>query len=370
MWRRVEDSSDDMSGVIGHVMYAVLGAKAVSARNLPIAPLLHRHEATYLCGAYLGADIQTLPNGTDLATSLPFGYGTLPASVTVRDGRDIRPYQLIHDGRTYDSRTLTDLFYGRSHLTLGWTATDLGLSVPWDHLPDYAAAVIEDTPRIHGPGERAIAYLFGWMAHIVGDAMIKGVRSGLTMKLLNGLYTPENRPIQDLVTYHEIGMRELGIHWPDLLHDLATTPAETIQHHYMRVGKRQGLLGQRYPVGWRPELADLLSALTKANRWYFPHWVRQIVEQLKLVKDDRGEWQCASQLSQKAGGVSYREMTELAEEANLRQTLWEIGEAIADLFQAIVEIAPETHDWPDRSQPSWETLNQRWLGSDRGSRSR
>ena len=353
-----------MSGVIGHVMYAILGAKAAAARKLPVTPLLDRHEASYLCGAYLGADIQTLPNGTDLATGLPFGYGTLPPTVTERDGRAIRPYQLIHEGQAYSSRQVVDLFYGRSHLTLGWTAADLSLSVPWDHLPDFSAAVMEDTPKVDGPGERAIAYLFGWMAHIVGDAMIKGVRSGLTMTLLNGLYTPENRPIQDLVTYHEIGVRELGINWPQLLHDLASTPAEPIQSHYMRIGERQGLLGQRYPVGWRPDQTALLNTLIKANRWYFPFWVKQIGEQLELRKDRHGDWQCAPELSRKAGGLSYQGMVALAEEADFRHTLWQIGEAIADLFQAIIEIAPESHRWSDRKKPSWADLTQTWGTSD------
>jgi hypothetical protein len=349
-----------MSGVIGHVMYAILGAKAAAQRSLPIAPLLHRHEASYLCGAYLGADIQTLPNGTDVETGLPFGYGTLPPSVTERNGRPIRPYQLVHEEKAYDSRTVTDLFYGRSHLTLGWTAADLSLTVPWDHLPDYAAAVMADVPRIHGPGERPIAFLFGWIAHIVGDALIKGVRSGLSMKLLNGLYTPENRPIQDLVAYHEIGVRELGLNWPNLLHDMATAPAEPIQSHYMRVSKPEGQLGERYPIGWQPEQSDLLAALLRANRWYFPHWVRQIIEQLKLTRDAQGIWQCDPQLSRRAGNLSYAEMIELAAQANFRHTMWQIGESIADLFQAIIETAPETHNWSDRSQPDWRTLTERW----------
>ena len=314
-----------MSGVIGHVMYAILGAKAAAQRSLPITPLLRRHEASYLCGAYLGADIQTLPNGTDVATGIPFGYGTLPPHVTERGGRPIRPYQLVHEGESFDSRTLTDLFYGRSHLTLGWTAKDLSLTVPWDHLPDYVAAVIADVPAIHGPGERPIAYLFGWLAHIVGDAMIKGIREGLSMKLLNGLYTPENRPIQDLVTYHEIGIKELHLNWPNLLADLATTPPEPIQPHYMRIGPRQGLLGKRYPIGWEPDQAALLKTLLTANRWYFPYWTRQIIEQLKLTQDANGQWQCQAQLSQKAGNLSYQEMVKLAQNANFRHTLWQIG---------------------------------------------
>ena len=349
-----------MSGVIGHLTYAILGAKAATQRALPIAPLLSRHQASYLCGAYLGADIQTLPNGTDVATGLPVGYGTLPSHVTEKNGRAIRPFQLIHLGTPYHSGQLVDLFYGRSHLTLGWASKDLSLTVPWDHLPDYAAAVIADAPLVHGPGERPIAYLFGWIAHIVGDALIKGVRPGLGMTLLNGLYTPQNRPIQDLVTFHEIGIKELQLNWANLLHDVATVPGEAIQQHYMRSGTRQGLLGQRYPVGWQPEKEDLLKTLLEANRWYFPHWIRQLIEQLKLTRNDRGILECDPSLSQKAGNLSYQDMVRLAEEAGFRHTLWQIGESIADLFEAIIDIAPDTHQWPDPGTPDWMDLTRRW----------
>ena len=54
-----------MSGIIGHTLYAVLGMRAAEARSLPVAPVLHRHLASYLAGAYLGCDIQAMPE-TDL----------------------------------------------------------------------------------------------------------------------------------------------------------------------------------------------------------------------------------------------------------------------------------------------------------------
>ena len=67
-----------MSGIIGHVMYAVLGAKAAAARRLPVAPIIQRHWASYLAGAYLGADIQTMPEAICVDTGKEVGYGTVP----------------------------------------------------------------------------------------------------------------------------------------------------------------------------------------------------------------------------------------------------------------------------------------------------
>ena len=64
-----------MSGVVGHMMYAMLGARVAEQRRLPIVPVIERHYASYLCGSYLGCDIQTLPAATCDQTGEPVGYG-------------------------------------------------------------------------------------------------------------------------------------------------------------------------------------------------------------------------------------------------------------------------------------------------------
>ncbi len=62
-----------MSGIIGHTMYALLGAKAASQRDLPVARIVQRHLSSYLCGAYLGADVGTVPSVICQDTGTPPG---------------------------------------------------------------------------------------------------------------------------------------------------------------------------------------------------------------------------------------------------------------------------------------------------------
>ena len=69
-----------MSGIIGHTMYAILGGKAAEHRRLPIASLIHRHYASYLCGAYLGGDVQTMPEAICVDTGEEVGWPTEPTS--------------------------------------------------------------------------------------------------------------------------------------------------------------------------------------------------------------------------------------------------------------------------------------------------
>ena len=152
-----------MSGIIGHSMYAVLGAKAAAQRKLPVAPIAARHFASFLAGAYLGSDIQTLPEAVCVDTGSEVGYGTVPLEKSPITGGVVRPWKLKHDGREYTPREIHELFYGRAHLVFGWSKADREHTVPWDHLPDYFADVVEDTFEFFGPSERALAYVFGWM---------------------------------------------------------------------------------------------------------------------------------------------------------------------------------------------------------------
>ena len=67
-----------MSGIIGHTMYAVLAADKLLAGHPSVAAMLKRQWSSYLCGAYLGCDIQTLPEAVCVDTGEEVGYGTVP----------------------------------------------------------------------------------------------------------------------------------------------------------------------------------------------------------------------------------------------------------------------------------------------------
>lgn len=348
-----------MSGIIGHTMYAILAAKAAGHRKLPVVPVISRHYSSFLCGAYLGCDIQTMPEAVCVDTGQEVGYGTAPLEKSPITGGKVLPWSLKFDGRQYRPRDIHQMFYGRSHLVFGWAPGDRTHTVPWDHLPDYCAAVVDDAMERFGPGERQLAYLFGWMAHIVGDSLIKSVQPGIELNLLDGKYTPRNRPIQDLVTFHEFGVKELGLNWPALLSDLAETPIELAQLHYMRVGQPQGELARRFPNAWSPQFEPLLRAVLLENRRYQAIRNPRLLARYRLrkVKD---QWECSDELTQQADGLRYADMVRLADEAGFRHALWNMGEAIANLFEQVIERSPKLQDLPAGDGPSWADLTFKW----------
>ncbi|MFV1994193.1 MAG: hypothetical protein ACC661_02055 [Verrucomicrobiales bacterium] len=354
-----------MSGIIGHTTYAMLAAKAADARRLSVAPVIARHYSSYLAGSYLGCDVQVMPAAICVDTGEGVGFGSLALERSPITGGEVRPWTLSFDGREYLPREIHETFYGRSHLILGWKAKNKELAVPFAQLLDYLADASGDTIELFGQQERSLAYLLGWMTHVAGDGLIKSVLDGINLHLLDGKYTAKNRPVQDLVTFNDIGMGELGLDWSALLAGLVKTPVEPVQFHYMRCRERQGRLGAHFENGWAPENGPLLRAVLEENRRYQRIRNLRLIKQLALTESSSGELVCDSELSFKTGGLTYQEMVAAAREANFRQALWRMGEIIADLFEKVIERQERLQelppsDGPALAGPGWEELTKRW----------
>lgn len=347
-----------MSGIIGHVTYAILAAKAAQRHRLPVAPIVHKHFASYLAGSYLGSDVPTLPAAVRQDTGEEVGYGSVPVTGPEADG-PLVPWTLKFQGAEYTPKQIHEMFYGRAHLVFGFSRSEAGLAVAWNDLPKYLAAVVGDAVELFGPGQRQLAYVLGWIAHVVGDSLIKSVHPGVTLDLLDGKYTPRNRPIQDLVTFHEVGRKELQLRWADLLADLVETPVEPIQPHYMRVASPRGQLAADFPGHWIPVQEPLLRKVLAENRRYQRIRNERLLKQLELKRTPAG-WQCDDQLSRQTGGLSYAEMVELAERADFRHALWQMAEAIVDLFVQTIQQQPLLLDFPSDDGPSWQELARKW----------
>jgi hypothetical protein len=246
----------------------------------------------------------------------------------------------------YRPRQIHELFYGRAHLVFGWAKPDVSLRVPWDHLADYCALAIRDDMT----SERGLAYALGWMVHIVGDSLIKSIQPGIHMHLLDGVYTPRNRIVQDQFTFHTIG-GELGIDWPKTFRDMAATPVEAIQPHYMRIGEKRGKLAELFDEGWKSELQPLLAAVLAENRRWLPRHTEDV---LRVVQRDSEE---AKRVS---GGLEHEKMIQIAEAAGMRQTLVTIAEKCTDLIEQVVMQVPEWRGLKRKPDDEWDALKSKW----------
>jgi len=315
-----------MSGLVGHTTYALLARQEAERRKLPIVSSLRDQEASYLAGAYIGCDIQVMPEAVCVDTGREVGFGTVPLSKSPLTGGEVKPWSLAHEGRTYRPMDIHAMFYGRAHLVFGWPKENAALAVPWDHLADYCALAMQDSPL------ESHAYLFGWIVHIVGDSLIKSIRPGIRLQLLDGTYTPRNRPIQDLFAFHEIGIKELRIDWPHLFEQMAASSVKDAQRHYMRIGERTGKLGEVFADGWQPQQTSLLNAVMHENRRWLGHHAKDVLSDMAL---NNGKVSAAVQKA--VGDLDYPQMMAMAEHSQLRETLRIISSTSVDLFEQVLK---------------------------------
>lgn len=182
---------------------------------------------------------------------------------------------------------------------------------------------------------------------------------GLDLHLHDGKYTPANRPIQDLVTFHEVGVKELGLNWAALLRDLVETPIEPAQTHYMRCAIRRGRLGKHATLGWQPKDEALLLVILSENRRYQRIRNERILKELALRDTPTGP-QCDPALSKRAGNLTWPEMKALAKKARFRRALWQMGERVAEIFAETCNRQPLINKTMQLDTPTWKNLTTRW----------
>ncbi|MEY3175661.1 MAG: hypothetical protein RLZZ436_3575 [Planctomycetota bacterium] len=330
-----------MSGLVGHTAYAVLTQETLRQRRPRLAELLRKHWHTYLSAAYIGCDIQTLPEAICVDTGEEVGYGTIPLERSPLTGGLLRPWSLQFADSRFTPRQIHTLFYGRSHLVFGWSTEQQQHLVPWDHLPDFAAAALQDVFEHFSGSESAVAWICGWLVHIVGDSLIKSVRPGLQMTLLDGLYTPRNRPVQDLYTFHEVGIGEFGLNWPELFAGMSRAAQEPVQYHVLRCARPRGNLAAQFSNAWEPAQEQLLEAVCRENRRYLGIYAERLLKSYALRTID-GEQQCAQELSAAAGGLTWAEMRSAAQQARFREVLSTIAAEAATMVERSLEGTPAT----------------------------
>jgi len=103
----------------------------------------------------------------------------------------------------------------------------------------------------------------------------------------------------------------------------------------------------------------VLLRLLAENRRYQRIRNGRLLKEIALTEGPDGP-QCNPDLSKKTGGLSYTEMVAMADEANFRHALWQIAEAIADLFEQVIQEQPLLQELPADDGPTWAELTKRW----------
>ena len=324
-----------MSGLVGHSLYAILALQQAEEWTPSLVPLLKRHFGSYLAGAYIGADIQMMPEAVCVQTGKELGIGTVPLTESPFTGGPVRPWYLEHAGNRFRPNEIHRLFYGRSHLIFGWTKEMANLRVSWDLLVRYAVCVIKDYSASSPTSDNGLAWIFGWLVHVVSDSMIKSRQPGLKMHLVDGLYTARNRPIQDLFAFYEMGVKELKIDWKGTFALMAQAPIEAVQFHYMRIRPLGPHLSKAFADGWAESQGDLLQTVLRENRRWLSHHAGDVLAEL-MLEEVSGRRLPSKIFREWTQDSDYGELMAMAEKAGIRDVLRGIVEETVGLFDHVL----------------------------------
>ena len=97
----------------------------------------------------------------------------------------------------------------------------------------------------------------------------------------------------------------MKLDWKKLFEDMAGTPIEAIQPHYMRIACAGGTLGKTYAEGWKPEDAGLLQAVLKENHRWLTHHAQDVLSDMALTQGPEGP-AVSENVSRTTGGSGMR----------------------------------------------------------------
>jgi hypothetical protein len=136
-------------------------------------------------------------------------------------------------------------------------------------------------------------------------------------------------------------------------------PVEPVQFHYMRIAEPRGQIARLFPHDWQANQTELLRAVLTENRRWCRFHAQDVLRDMQLLTTTDGRVECNDTFRQLTG-LNYAQMIELAQQAKLDRACWQMGEAIADMFAAVVQRSPKLSAEPVNEGPSWEELTKAW----------
>lgn len=250
-----------------------------------VARIAAAHLPSVYAGAYEGADCQIMPLALCDGCGRVVGLGHLPdVPLCEYCGGTLRPYRFHFAGQDWDALSLHGAFYVRSHLGLPVSSPHSDRShLPLDATRSVWRNVLCDAfttahagPLISAdPGrwEWAVAFVLGWITHVVADLVMKGFwpETVTDTSFVDGLYGPKSRMAWEHLILSTL-CDEMGISGEGLLYGLPGGDDNGIMLHYMMVNEPARYTHWDPPVpNWpaRPDQHDLLSAHLVAHRAFF-----------------------------------------------------------------------------------------------------
>lgn len=271
-----------MSGSVGHQFIAAVTALTLRGHaDLPVAGPVVRCPEHARTGAYLGADIQIMPDYVCGRCGALWGIVRPDFRCTCgTPAAQLQRFTFEHDGREWGRRSVQQVFYGRTHACLANDAPGSDRdNLPWAELPKLAGHMLQVASRrpshlanatYPATNEEAVSWVVGWVSHIVQDNVVKDtVDLGVEYDILDGKYGPQTRVAYEwliLTSFsYDLGLDPAGLLYTDTSHG-----DNGLLTHYLMVEQPSAYASLGMDGRWpaRPEQRSLAEAVQRENRRY------------------------------------------------------------------------------------------------------
>lgn len=272
-----------------HVLFAQMALQALADSEHPLAGLAQQHRALFRVASIAGCDVQCMPYQTCRQCGALYRHDQQDSRKCLVCGGDnvLEQFTLTtRRGRTICRREVEHDLYGNTHLVLyrkyrGYGVADprgkaQGPEQPFpQQVVNHLAFCLMDADRVAGRGElreRYLAFLLGWFAHVISDAIFKGVYPhAASISFFGQQYGMEMMPAAETLMLTDIS-HDFGMDWNQAMRELLDEHSDGGALRHLAMGDPK----ESYGPQWTPEhgepderIGDIMDKLWQTSPKYF-----------------------------------------------------------------------------------------------------
>jgi hypothetical protein len=277
-----------MPAFVTHTLFAHMALQALREARHPLASIAETHAGLFRTAAIAGCDIQCMPYQVCRHCNAPYRHDQEENRRCLVCGREkLEDFVFqVSDGHRLKRRDIERDLYGNTHLVLHRKYLGYGVrsgappgpaEQPFpEQVVRHVANALHDGERVAGrksQTENYFAFVLGWLAHVVSDAIFKGVYlHAARVNFFGFQYNMAMLPAAETLTMTDIA-HDFGVRWPawheQLIHD---EPDGGALKHLAMGDSSDAYDQQRWTSEFGkpdPAIGRVLDALRPINRTWF-----------------------------------------------------------------------------------------------------
>jgi hypothetical protein len=276
-----------MPAYVTHTLFAQLCLEALAEARHPLSGPARRHAGLFRVAGIAGCDIQCMPYQVCRACEAPYRHDQGRSRRCLVCGREaLEDFSFDAGGRRMGRREVEQELYGNTHLVLYRKYRGYGvppeLNKPGPaqqplprHAVSHLANTLRDAEAVAGKSGqvgRYLAFTLGWFAHVVSDALFKGLYPhAAKVSFFGTQYGMAMLPAAETLTMTDIA-RDFGVDWPAWHRELLRDEPDGGALNRLAMGDAPAAYGPHWTAAHgKPDeaIGRVIDAVRPLNRLWF-----------------------------------------------------------------------------------------------------